>query len=88
MGEALVGNSAVDQLTKFNESLSRFARDSQPRRIDGIILSKFDTIDDKVGAALTMTAVAAAPILFIGVGQTYTDLAKLDPRSIARILLS
>ncbi|CAB5194817.1 unnamed protein product [Rhizophagus irregularis] len=26
-----------------------------PRHIDGMILTKFDTVDDKVGAALSMT---------------------------------
>jgi signal recognition particle receptor subunit alpha len=49
VGEALVGNEAVDQLTKFNRSLRDFSGVQQPREIDGMILTKFDTIDDKVG---------------------------------------
>jgi signal recognition particle receptor subunit alpha len=76
VGEALVGNDAVDQLTKFNRfsffllfsrfavsfsnvlitplrshfcrSLIDFAASSSPRAIDGIVMTKFDTIDDKV----------------------------------------
>ena len=48
MGEALVGNDGVDQLVKFNRSLREFADTSNPRQIDGIVLTKFDTIDDKV----------------------------------------
>lgn len=49
VGEALVGNEAVDQLVKFNQALADFASvDSEVRLIDGIILTKFDTIDDKV----------------------------------------
>ena len=48
VGEALVGNEAVDQLTKFNQALRNFSGQQHPRQIDGIILSKFDTIDDKV----------------------------------------
>ena len=48
VGEALVGNDAVDQLTKFNQRLADLSRSAKPRLIDGIVLTKFDTIDDKV----------------------------------------
>ena len=49
VGEALVGNEAVDQLTRFNQALADHSpsRDN-PHLIDGMVLSKFDTIDDKV----------------------------------------
>lgn len=48
VGEALVGNEAIDQLSKFNQALRNFSGQHNPRQIDGIVLSKFDTIDDKV----------------------------------------
>ena len=48
VGEALVGNEAVDQLSKFNQALADFSSQENPRLIDGILLTKFDTIDDKV----------------------------------------
>ncbi len=48
VGEALVGNEAVDQLTRFNRAFKDFSQSSSPRQIDGMILTKFDTIDDKV----------------------------------------
>lgn len=48
VGEALVGNEAVDQLSKFNQALKDFSGQANPRQIDAIILTKFDTIDDKV----------------------------------------
>ena len=63
VGEALVGNEAVDQLVKFNKAMVDFSNDVNPRfvllyyssicltlvsTIDGIVLTKFDTIDDKV----------------------------------------
>eukprot|EP00890_Picochlorum_soloecismus_P006160 jgi/Picsp_1/6545/NSC_03888-R1_signal recognition particle receptor len=54
VGEALVGNDAVDQLTKFNKRLADLAPGPDPHLIDGIVLTKFDTIDEKVGAALSM----------------------------------
>ena len=47
VGEALVGNDAVDQLTNFNRALANQSVSKSPRLIDGIVLSKFDTIDDK-----------------------------------------
>jgi signal recognition particle receptor subunit alpha len=48
VGEALVGNEAVDQLVKFNQALADYSSSSSPHIIDGIVLTKFDTIDDKV----------------------------------------
>ena len=89
VGEALVGNDAVDQLSKFNERLSDLSSNKHKTRlIDGIVLSKFDTIDDKVGAALSMVYVSGAPVMFVGCGQTYTDLKKLNVRSVVKMLLS
>lgn len=48
VGEALVGNEAVDQLVKFNQALADYSSNENPHVIDGIVLTKFDTIDDKV----------------------------------------
>lgn len=48
VGEALVGNEAVDQLVKFNQALADYSASENPHTIDGIVLTKFDTIDDKV----------------------------------------
>lgn len=88
VGEALVGNDAVDQLTKFNQRLADLCPDpSQRHLIDGIVLTKFDTIDDKVGAALSMVYTSGAPIMFVGCGQTYVDLKKLNVKSVVKSLL-
>lgn len=48
VGEALVGNEVVDQLIKFNQVLVDYFNMINFRFIDGIILIKFDIIDDKV----------------------------------------
>ncbi|GAV83209.1 SRP54 domain-containing protein/SRP54_N domain-containing protein/SRP-alpha_N domain-containing protein [Cephalotus follicularis] len=87
VGEALVGNDAVDQLSKFNQKLADLSTSSNPRLIDGILLTKFDTIDDKVGAALSMVYISGAPVMFVGCGQSYTDLKKLNVKSIVKTLL-
>ena len=47
-----MGNEAVDQLKKFNQALADFSMAENPRLIDGILLTKFDTIDDKVSCII------------------------------------
>jgi len=50
IGEALVGNDGVDQLTKFNAALVNYSSETDPnqrREIDAIFISKFDTVDEK-----------------------------------------
>eukprot|EP00808_Paulinella_micropora_P004924 g50970.t1 len=80
VGEALVGNDAVDQLSKFDQQLTTL----QSPGIDGIILTKFDVIDDKVGAAISMTYTTGKPIVFVGTGQTYKDLKRLNVSTIVK----
>ena len=87
VGEALVGNDAVDQAAKFNRCLSDLSGDAQPRLIDGIVLTKFDTIDDKVGAAISMAYTTGRPIMFVGTGQTYKDLKRMNVKTLIRSLL-
>lgn len=89
VGEALVGNDAIDQLTKFNQSLIDFAvQDQNPRTIDGIIMTKFDTVDEKVGTALNMVYTTGKPIVFVGVGQKYPHLRKLNVQTVINALMS
>lgn len=86
VGEALVGNDAIDQLVKFNAALRDLCNPS--RQVDGMILSKFDTVDDKVGAALTMVATTGQPVVFVGTGQKYPHLRKLHVAQVVDALLS
>jgi len=89
VGEALVGNDGAHQLSKFNECfLNLTPPGCPPRGIDGVFLTKFDTIDDKVGAAVSMVYQCGQPIVFAGVGQTYQDLKRLNPEVIARTLMA
>lgn len=122
VGEALVGNDGVDQLTQFNARLLDLApprnvskgsssssnsnsgngsgatndnenaagttvREGRPCAVDGIVLTKFDTVDDKAGAAVSMVYASGAPVMFVGCGQTYVDLKRLNVRSVVRSLL-
>ncbi|MDO8481423.1 MAG: signal recognition particle-docking protein FtsY [Nanoarchaeota archaeon] len=67
VGEAITGNDCVEQAQQFNSAIG----------IDGIILAKAD-IDEKGGAALSVSYVTQKPILFLGMGQEYTDLKRFD----------
>merc|ERR1711992_104511 len=87
VGEALVGNEAIDQLVKFNAALADHSASDNPHTIDGIVLTKFDTIDDKVGSAISMTYISGQPIVFVGTGQTYTDLKSLNSKAVVAALM-
>jgi len=88
VGEALVGNDAVDQVTGFNGALADYSVSSAPRLIDGLVLTKFDTINDKVGAALSLVFTTGKPIVFVGVGQTYEDIRNLNVDHVIKALLA
>ncbi|MFH1650217.1 MAG: signal recognition particle-docking protein FtsY [Candidatus Woesearchaeota archaeon] len=64
VGEAITGNDCVEQAKVFDEAVG----------IDGIILAKAD-VDEKGGAAVSVSYVTKKPILFLGTGQGYDDLA-------------
>ncbi|CAH0491178.1 unnamed protein product [Peronospora farinosa] len=87
VGEALVGNDGIDQLSMFDRALADYSDRREPHRIDGIVITKFDTIDDKVGAAVSMVYKTGQPIMFVGTGQKYTHLKKLNARTVLRHLL-
>lgn len=71
VGEAITGNDCVEQARSFNEAVG----------IDGIILAKAD-VDEKGGAAISISYVTKKPILYLGTGQNYSDLTKFDSKKI------
>ncbi|CAJ1957228.1 unnamed protein product [Cylindrotheca closterium] len=83
VGEALVGNDGIDQVRMFSQAVSSVNRN---QKVNAILLTKFDTVSDKVGAALTMTHATNAPILFVGTGQKYHHLQKLSTQSVIQSL--
>ncbi|KAL0228511.1 hypothetical protein RCL1_004654 [Eukaryota sp. TZLM3-RCL] len=87
--ECLAGHDAVDQLSKFDSSLvKRVTGLRNGRGIDGILLTKFDTVDTKVGTALSITYISGKPVVFVGVGQNYTNLLRFDVESVLECLVS
>lgn len=75
VGESITGNDCIEQAVQFNEAVG----------VDGIILSKAD-VDEKGGAALSVSYVTKKPILFIGTGQTYDDLKPFNKSEIIKTL--
>ena len=67
VGDALAGNDTVNQAREFHEHV----------KFDGAILTKVDA-DARGGAALSIVKVTSAPILYVGVGQDYSDLEIFD----------
>jgi fused signal recognition particle receptor len=68
VGETITGNDCVEQAKTFNEAVG----------IHGIILTKAD-VDEKGGAAVSISHVTKKPILFLGTGQEYDDLKEFNP---------
>jgi len=74
--EAIAGNDAVERARLFNESVP----------IGGTILTKTDA-DAKGGSAISIAYITGKPVLFLGVGQDYTDLVKFEPKWLVDRLL-
>ncbi len=75
VGESITGNDCVEQARSFNEAIG----------IDGIILAKAD-VDEKGGAAISVSYVTKKPILFLGTGQGYDDLTPFKPELVVESL--
>jgi len=71
VGESIAGNDCVEQAKTFNDAVG----------IDGIILAKAD-IDEKGGAAVSVSYVTKKPILYLGTGQKYGDLEPFNKEKI------
>lgn len=71
VGESITGNDCVEQARSFNEAVG----------IDGIILSKAD-VDEKGGAAISVSYITKKPIFFLGTGQEYDDLTPFSAEAV------
>lgn len=75
VGESITGNDCVEQARQFNEAVG----------IDAIILAKAD-VDEKGGAAISVSFITKKPILYLGTGQTYDDLRVFNKEDILKTL--
>lgn len=74
--DALTGNDIYDQSKLFDGAVG----------VNGLILTKAD-VYDKGGAALSAAHTIGKPLLFLGVGQDYSDLKPFDADEIVKSLL-
>ncbi|CCH58801.1 hypothetical protein TBLA_0A10220 [Henningerozyma blattae CBS 6284] len=82
VGEALVGTDSVQQAKNFNDAFGK------ARNLDFFIISKCDTVGEMLGTMVNMVYATGIPILFVGVGQTYTDLRTLSVKWAVNTLMS
>ncbi|KJZ75904.1 hypothetical protein HIM_04728 [Hirsutella minnesotensis 3608] len=82
VGEALVGTDSVAQARNFNAAFGA------ARSLDGFIISKCDTVGDMVGTLVSLVHATNVPVLFVGVGQHYSDLRNFSVRWAVEKLLS
>lgn len=82
VGEALVGTDSVMQAQNFNKLFG------VGRKLDCFIISKCDTVGDLIGSMVNMVYATGIPILFVGTGQTYTDLRTLSVEWAVNMLMS
>lgn len=82
VGEALVGTDSVEQAINFNNAFGN------KRSLDFFIISKVDTVGDLVGTMINMVMATKVPILFVGTGQTYTDIKRLSVKRVVDMLMS
>ncbi|MBS1267280.1 MAG: Signal recognition particle receptor FtsY [Candidatus Woesearchaeota archaeon] len=75
VGESITGNDCIEQARTFNQEIG----------IDAIILSKAD-IDEKGGAAISVSHITGKPIIFIGTGQEYKDLKEFNSELVVKSL--
>ena len=71
VAEALAGTDSVAQARNFNAAF-------HPRRVDGFIISKCDTVGSMVGTLVSMVSATGIPVVFLGTGQHYGDLRGLS----------
>jgi signal recognition particle receptor subunit alpha len=81
VAEALVGTDSLSQARHFNDALG------PKRNLDGFIISKVDTVGDLVGTIVSMIYVTGVPVIFVGVGQMYTDLRGLSVSWVLQMLM-
>ena len=70
VGDSLAGNDTVNQAKEFFDHV----------KFDGSILTKSDA-DARGGAALSIVKITTTPVLYVGVGQEYSDLKPFDKKT-------
>jgi signal recognition particle receptor subunit alpha len=84
LGEAQAGTDFLQQILDFETCVKR-ARDVG---IDALCVTKLDTVEKGVGSILSVGHLTQKPFLFLGNGQTYSDLIPCSPQILINTLFS
>ncbi len=74
--EAVAGNDAVIRAAEFDKTIGA----------DAVVLTKAD-MDSRGGAAISIAYTIGKPLMFIGTGQSYDDIAPFEPVQVVGELL-
>jgi fused signal recognition particle receptor len=74
--EAVAGNDAVIRASEFDRTIGA----------DAVVLTKAD-MDSRGGAAISIAHTIGKPLMFIGTGQSYDDIAPFEPAQVVEELL-
>ncbi|HSQ94180.1 MAG TPA: signal recognition particle-docking protein FtsY [Methanoregula sp.] len=74
--EAVAGNDAVTRAFEFDKTIGA----------DAVVLTKAD-MDSRGGAAISIAHTIGKPLMFIGTGQSYDDIAPFEPAQVVDDLL-
>jgi len=74
--EAVAGNDAVTRAFEFDKTIGA----------DAVVLTKAD-MDSRGGAAISIAHTIGKPLMFIGTGQSYDDIAPFEPAQVVDELL-
>jgi fused signal recognition particle receptor len=74
--EAVAGNDAVTRAAEFERTIGA----------DAVVLTKAD-MDSRGGAAISIAHTIGKPLMFIGTGQSYDDIAPFEPAQVVGELL-
>lgn len=88
VGEAICGNALLEEMIQFHQTLIQGNCRSNGKGIDACMITKVDTIENKMGSILSLSYLTHRPILFLGTGQMYPDLEFPNPDKILDQLFS
>ncbi len=74
--EAVAGNDAVTRAFEFDKTVGA----------DAVVLTKAD-MDSRGGAAISIAHTIGKPLMFLGTGQSYDDIAPFEPAKVVEELL-
>jgi fused signal recognition particle receptor len=77
VGDGLAGNDVINQAQDFDKFIG----------FDATILTKMDA-NVKGGAAISVASITKKPILYMGVGQSYSDIEPFIPLEIVENIIS